>query len=65
MLPVDVAQQYGVSSYNKSEPKTLKTLDYGVSLGGDGTLLQMRATLHRSMCLPSVSTSASWDFGRD
>ena len=41
VLPVDVAQQYGVSSYNKSEPQTLKTLDYGVSLGGDGTLLQM------------------------
>lgn len=62
VLPVDVAQQYGVSSYNKSEPQTLKTLDYGVSLGGDGTLLQMARTLHRSMCLPSVSTSASWDF---
>lgn len=41
VLPEEVAQQYGVSSYNKSEPQTLKTLDYGVSLGGDGTLLQM------------------------
>lgn len=41
VLPVEVAQQYGVSSYNKSEAQTLKTLDYGVSLGGDGTLLQM------------------------
>ena len=41
VLPVDVAQQYGVSSYNKSESQTLKTLDYGVSLGGSPALIPL------------------------
>ena len=59
VLPVDVAQQYGVSSYNKSEPQTLKTLDYGVILGGDGTLLQMARLLTFIPLISSFFSSLS------
>ncbi len=41
VLPDAVAAQYGCSSYNEADAKSLQTLDFAVSLGGDGTLLQM------------------------
>ena len=36
VLPEEVAQQYGVSSYNKSEPQTLKTLEAYARLEAQG-----------------------------
>ena len=41
VLPETVAAEYDCASYCESQPLTLQTLDFGVSLGGDGTLLQM------------------------
>lgn len=41
VLPESVAADYDCASYCESQPLTLQTLDFGVSLGGDGTLLQM------------------------
>lgn len=41
VLPESVATEYDCASYCESQPLTLQTLDFGVSLGGDGTLLQM------------------------
>ena len=41
VLPESVAAEYDCASYCESQPLTLQTLDFGVSLGGDGTLLQM------------------------
>ena len=41
VLPESVAEEYDCASYCESQPLTLQTLDFGVSLGGDGTLLQM------------------------
>ena len=41
IMPVDAAETYGCDSYNVQQAATLATLDAAVSLGGDGTLLQM------------------------
>lgn len=41
VLPGAVAQQYECVGYDEARTLTLKTLDAAVSLGGDGTLLQM------------------------
>ena len=42
VLPMHAAAEYGCSStYDVKEPDSLKNLDAAVSLGGDGTLLQM------------------------
>ncbi len=41
VLPGAVAQQYECAGYDEAKTLTLKTLDAAVSLGGDGTLLQM------------------------
>lgn len=41
VLPETVAAEYDCASYCESQPLTLQALDFGVSLGGDGTLLQM------------------------
>lgn len=41
VLPESVAAEHDCASYCESRPVTLQTLDFGVSLGGDGTLLQM------------------------
>lgn len=41
VLPVEVAAQYDCSAYDVRDAETLVSLDAAVSLGGDGTLLQM------------------------
>ena len=41
VLPETVAEEYDCAAYCESSPQSLQTLDFGVSLGGDGTLLQM------------------------
>lgn len=41
LLPLTATEQYGCSAYDENQPQTLKGLDAAVSLGGDGTLLQM------------------------
>ncbi len=41
LLPNGDAQLYSCAGYDVDKPDTLKTLDAAVSLGGDGTLLQM------------------------
>ena len=41
VLPEAVAEKYNCEAYSEAQELTLKTLDFGVSLGGDGTLLQM------------------------
>lgn len=41
VLPESVAEQYECEAYCESEPQSLQKLDFAVSLGGDGTLLQM------------------------
>lgn len=41
VLPEAVAEKYHCDAYNEGQELTLKTLDFAVSLGGDGTLLQM------------------------
>ncbi|WP_293729064.1 NAD(+)/NADH kinase [uncultured Phascolarctobacterium sp.] len=41
LLPDAAARQYGCEGYDTAKQDTLKTLDAAVSLGGDGTLLQM------------------------
>lgn len=41
VLPESVAEQYECESYCESDPQSLQKLDFAVSLGGDGTLLQM------------------------
>ena len=42
VLPVHAAAEYGCSfTYDVNEPASLEKLDAAVSLGGDGTLLQM------------------------
>lgn len=41
VLPSAIAGQYNCSAYDENKILTLKTLDVAVSLGGDGTLLQM------------------------
>ena len=41
LLPDGAAQVYACAGYDVAKPDTLKTLDAAVSLGGDGTLLQM------------------------
>lgn len=41
VLPESVAEQYKCESYCESDPQSLQRLDFAVSLGGDGTLLQM------------------------
>ena len=41
VLPESVAEQYECEAYCESNPQSLQRLDFAVSLGGDGTLLQM------------------------
>ena len=41
VLPESVAEQYECEAYCESDPQLLQRLDFAVSLGGDGTLLQM------------------------
>ena len=41
VLPESVAEQYECEAYCESKPQSLQRLDFAVSLGGDGTLLQM------------------------
>lgn len=41
VLPADVALMYETESYDVHDEASLKALDAAVSLGGDGTLLQM------------------------
>ena len=41
VLPESVAEQYECEAYCESDPQSLQKLDFAVSLGGDGTLLQM------------------------
>lgn len=41
VLPESVAEQYECEAYCESDPQSLQRLDFAVSLGGDGTLLQM------------------------
>ena len=41
VLPESVADQYECEAYCESDPQSLQRLDFAVSLGGDGTLLQM------------------------
>ena len=41
VLPGSVAEQYECEAYCESDPQSLQKLDFAVSLGGDGTLLQM------------------------
>lgn len=41
VLPESVAAQYECEAYCESDPQSLQKLDFAVSLGGDGTLLQM------------------------
>ena len=41
VLPESVAEQYDCEAYCESNPQSLQRLDFAVSLGGDGTLLQM------------------------
>ena len=41
VLPDSVAEQYECEAYCESNPQSLQRLDFAVSLGGDGTLLQM------------------------
>ena len=41
VLPESVAEQYECEAYCESDQQSLQRLDFAVSLGGDGTLLQM------------------------
>lgn len=41
LLPIDLAKDYGCDAFDVEQPATLLSLDVTVSLGGDGTLLQM------------------------
>lgn len=41
LMPMEVAKEYGCDGYDVKQPATLLSLDGAVSLGGDGTLLQM------------------------
>lgn len=41
LLPLDIAKNYGCDGFATEQPETLASLDAAVSLGGDGTLLQM------------------------
>lgn len=41
IMPLEYAKEYGCSAYALEQPATLLSLDGAVSLGGDGTLLQM------------------------
>ena len=41
VLPESVADQYECEAYCEGDPQSLQRLDFAVSLGGDGTLLQM------------------------
>ena len=41
VLPESVDEQYECEAYCESDPQSLQRLDFAVSLGGDGTLLQM------------------------
>lgn len=41
VLPESVAEQYECEAYCESDPQSLQRLDFAVSLGGDGTFLQM------------------------
>lgn len=41
VLPEAVAARHGCEAYNEAAEETLQSLDFAVSLGGDGTLLQM------------------------
>jgi len=41
LMPIEVAKEYGCDGYDVKQPATLLSLDGAVSLGGDGTLLQM------------------------
>ena len=41
VLPESVAEQYECEAYCESNPQSLQKIDFAVSLGGDGTLLQM------------------------
>lgn len=41
LLPKNIAVEYDCAAYDRQNPTTLKKLDVAVSLGGDGTLLQM------------------------
>ena len=41
VLPESVAEQYECEAYCEGDPQSLQRLDFAVSLGGDGTLLQM------------------------
>ena len=41
VLPESVAEQYECEAFCESYPQSLQRLDFAVSLGGDGTLLQM------------------------
>lgn len=52
VLPESVAEQYECESYCESDPQSLQRLDFAVSLGGDGTLLQMARYL-APLCVPA------------
>lgn len=41
LLPHDLAETYGVEGYDVQKLESMKSFDVAVSLGGDGTLLQM------------------------
>lgn len=41
LLPAEFAKEYGCEAYDVEDPATLLSLEGAVSLGGDGTLLQM------------------------
>ena len=45
LLPMDIAKEYGCDGYDVNQPATLLSMDGAVSLGGDGTLLQMARQL--------------------
>ncbi len=47
VLPQEHAEEYGAMSFTITDEESLRTLDVAVSLGGDGTLLQMARHLVR------------------
>ena len=41
ILPMDICQEYNCECYDINNEEALRSLDFAVSLGGDGTLLKM------------------------
>ena len=41
VLPMDICQEYNCECYDINNEEALRSLDFAVSLGGDGTLLKM------------------------